>query len=87
MLYMLVSLKEIREDNKGIRETCRKYGIPRTTIQDRLIGKRADELKNRGPEPILGSAGEKDVVRWIINLTKCGFPLKKQELLDTVQKY
>lgn len=81
-----LALKEIRNDGKGIRETCRKYGIPRTTIQDRLVGKRTDELKNRGPEPILGTSGEKKVVEWLINIAKCGFPVKKQELLDTVQK-
>lgn len=78
-----LALKEIRENGQGIRETCRQYEIPRTTVQDRLSGKRADELKTRGPEPILGITGEKQVV---VDIAKCGFPVIKQELLDTVQK-
>lgn len=80
------ALKEIREDGTCIRETCRKYGIPRTTVQDRLAGRRQDVLQPRGPEPYLGFEGEKKVVNWLIKIAKCGFPIKKQELLDTVQK-
>lgn len=35
---------------------------------------------------MLGEEGEKKVVEWLLNIAKCGFPIKKQELLDTVQK-
>lgn len=80
------ALKEIREGQIPIREASRKFGIPRCTIQDRLSGRRTDELKKQGPEPVLGQEGEKKIVEWLINIAKCGFPVKKQELLDTVQK-
>ncbi|CAK1588131.1 unnamed protein product, partial [Parnassius mnemosyne] len=80
------ALKDIRERGYGIRETCKKYNIPRSTVQDRLSGKRTDKLNNPGPEPVLGISMEKEVVQWIIKIAKCGFPVKKQELLDTVQK-
>ncbi|CAG5027072.1 unnamed protein product [Parnassius apollo] len=79
------ALKDIRERGHGIRETCKKYNIPRSTVQDRLRGKRTDILKNLGPELVLGISMEK-VLQWIIKIAKCGFPVKKQELLDTVQK-
>ncbi|KOB70152.1 Uncharacterized protein OBRU01_15786 [Operophtera brumata] len=70
----------------SIREVCRNYGIPRATIQDRIAGRVSDALRTRGPDPTLGIEGEKHVVDWLINLAKCGFPIKKTELLDTVQK-
>ncbi|XP_045501117.1 uncharacterized protein LOC123698513 [Colias croceus] len=80
------ALKEIRDGQISIREAARKYTIPRCTIQDRLSGRRTDEIKKQGPEPVLGKQGEEKVVKWLINIAKCGFPVKKQELLDTVQK-
>lgn len=83
---MKKALNDIRNEGKGIRETCRLYQIPRTTIQDRLSRKRSDTIETRGPDPVLGIEGEKQVKEWLLAIGKCGFPVKKQELLDTVQK-
>lgn len=80
------ALKDIREKGRGIRETCKKYGIPRSTVQDRLSGKRTDAIQNRGPDPVLGLSLEKQIVQWMKNITQCGFWINKQELLNNVQK-
>lgn len=80
------ALNEIREKNKSIRQICKEYGIAKTTILDKISGRRPDGVKKPGPEPALGVDGEKKVVEWLLNISKCGFPVKKQELLDTVQK-
>ncbi|CAK1579754.1 unnamed protein product [Parnassius mnemosyne] len=80
------ALRDIREKKKSIREVCRNYGIPRTTVQDRISGRSSDSIKTRGPDPILTSEVEKKIVDWLIDIAKCGFPIKKFELLDTVQK-
>ncbi|KAF9803401.1 hypothetical protein SFRURICE_007247 [Spodoptera frugiperda] len=80
------ALIDIRKKGRGVRETCRKYGIPRTTVQDRLSGKMCDDMKQKGPDPILGIEGEKRVEDWLLNITRRGFPIKKQDLLETVQK-
>ena len=34
----------------------------------------------------LTKSEEEKIVRWLIDLAKCGFPRKKEELLDSVQK-
>ncbi|KAI5637068.1 DDE superfamily endonuclease domain-containing protein [Phthorimaea operculella] len=81
-----LALKAIRDEGIGIRESCRKYKVPRTTVQDRLSGRRTDVLKKTGPTPVLGAPGETKVVEWLMHISKCGFPVKKKELLDTVQK-
>lgn len=81
-----LALLDIRENQTGLREACRKYGIPKSTLQDRKSGKRPDRIGKKGPEPVLGLTGEQQVVQWIIDIAKCGFPVKKNELLDTVQK-
>lgn len=53
---------------------------------DKISGRRPDRVNKPGPEPALRVDGEKKVSEWLLNISKCGFPVKKQELLNTVQK-
>ena len=79
------ALEEVRNGAK-IRKTCKTYGVPRATLQDRLKGRIVEKPRQMGPDPYLGLENEKKIVGWIINIAKCGFPIKKQELLSTIQK-
>lgn len=78
------ALNDIREQKKSIRQICKEYAIPKTTLLDKISGRRPDGVNK--PGPALGVDSEKKVVEWLLNISKCGFPVKKQELLDTVQK-
>lgn len=69
---------------RSIREACRLYGAPRSTVQDRLSGRVAEQKRKVGPNPLFGFEGEKKIVDWIIELAKCGIPTNKCNLLDTV---
>ncbi|KAJ8929563.1 hypothetical protein NQ314_017726 [Rhamnusium bicolor] len=80
------ALLEIREGRKGIREASRDFGVPRTTIQDRLKGRAPEKLGKVGPEPVLTIDGEKKIADWVAAIAKCGFPIKKRDLIETVQK-
>lgn len=64
------AMKAIR-DGATIRESSRIYGVPCGTLQDRVF---------------LTKSEEEEIVRWLIDLAKYGFPRKKEELLDSVQK-
>lgn len=79
------AVEAIRDGGK-LREICRQYGVPKSTVQDRIKGKVSDLSKQMGPDPVLTREIEKKLVTWIENLAKSRFPLKKQVLLDTVQK-
>ncbi|KAF2881314.1 hypothetical protein ILUMI_24858 [Ignelater luminosus] len=67
-----------------IREASRRYGVPRRTLQDRLHGRVPEKPTRMGPETILSKEEEQELVDWMINMAKCGFPLKKDDLLNTV---
>lgn len=79
------ALNAIREENVGIREASRKYGVPRGTFQDRLHGRVKEEPRKMGPSTVL-SKEENDLEKWLIELAKCGFSQKKNDLLTTVQQ-
>ncbi|KAJ8909901.1 hypothetical protein NQ315_005636 [Exocentrus adspersus] len=79
------ALADIRENGNKIREASRKFVVPKTLI-DRLSGRRPDKVKKPGPSPILTEEGEKRITKWVIDLAKCGFPVQKDMLLETVAK-
>ncbi|KAK9753014.1 CENP-B N-terminal DNA-binding domain [Popillia japonica] len=107
------ALDEIRKKQIKIREACQKYGVPKTTILDRLSGRVPENLRQPGPAPLLtvegtildrlsgrvpenlrqpGPAplltveGKIRIKDWVINIAKCGFPIQKETLIDTVAK-
>lgn len=60
--------------------------MPTATIQDRIHGRVSDKAKNTVPEPLLTHEREEKIVKWIKNMAKCGFPLKKSDLMETIVK-
>ncbi|KAJ8968105.1 hypothetical protein NQ314_002460 [Rhamnusium bicolor] len=80
------ALLQIRNNNFSVRKASRIYGVPKTTIHDRLSGRIAEKPRKMGPSPVLSTAEENVLVGWCINLAKCGFPCKMDDILNTVQK-
>lgn len=80
------ALFEIRENNVSVRKASRIYGVPKTTLHDRLSGRIAEKPRKMGPPPVLNEAEEKAIVEWCVNLAKSGFPRKMDDVLNTVQK-
>ncbi|KAJ8933286.1 hypothetical protein NQ314_014114 [Rhamnusium bicolor] len=74
------ALFEIRENKMKIREASRRFNVPKTTIIDRLSGRVPDTLRKPGPPPLLTVEGENRIKNWVINLAKCGFPVKKRDV-------
>lgn len=80
-------MEEIKSKSMGIREACRFYGVPKTTVHDRLSGKVAANKKPKvGPDPVLGLKGEECLKNWVLNMARCGFPIHKKEPIESVSK-
>lgn len=77
------AVEEVKNGSK-LRETCRKYGIPKSTVQDRIIGRVSSSVM--GPDPFLTIEIENKIVKWIQDLSRCGFPINKRELFSVIQK-
>jgi len=75
----------LRDINCGssIRKAGEKWGIPRSTLQDRLYGKR----KARGRNTVLSKAEETQFAEWLIERAKRGFGVTKDEFLDSVEAF
>lgn len=69
----------------SVRMAGREFGIPKRTLQDHKCGKLPQVQRKTGPQPILSLEGEEKLANWVINLAKCGFPVKKSDLIETVE--
>lgn len=77
-------ISAIRNENLGIRAANRMYGVPRGTLQDRIHGRISEGPQKMGPDTIMTPLEEKKLANWSAELAKCGFPRKKEDILDTV---
>ncbi|XP_063931160.1 uncharacterized protein LOC135143212 [Zophobas morio] len=79
--------KAIDEISKGakIRETCRKYNIPHTTVINKMKLKYPVQRK-MGPPTMLTKEEESLLKSSIIAMAKKGFPVNKEMVVDTVKK-
>lgn len=59
------ALAEIRENSIPVATASKLFGIPRTTLRDKLAGKTTDKIEKVGPECVLGTEVEVQLVNWI----------------------
>lgn len=81
-----LAIENIKSGNITINKASQAYHVPKTTIIDRLKGRSSGTKKKTGPSPLLGEDVENKIKNWVLNIAKCGFPIHKEDLFDTVEK-
>lgn len=69
----------------SLRRAAKKYGIPKYTLEFKL--KNPGHKDTCGPLPILTTQEELELVKWIEELANRGFPRKKEDIFNSVQKF
>ncbi|GAB0086526.1 HTH psq-type domain-containing protein [Sergentomyia squamirostris] len=88
LLYTQEALKNALSSVRNgvsVRKTSRNFGIPASTLFDKLSGKTQEE-KYAG-QTVLSIEEEKRFVEWIHKRAEMGFPVTKDELKDSVALY
>ena len=65
----------INEGHMSRHAASKAYGVPRSTLCDKLDGKSPEDRK-MGPCTVLTKAEEAMVAAFCIKFLKCGFPIK-----------
>ena len=81
----LNAIGHINERGLSVRKATKKWGVPRFTLQDRLCGKA--KSKRTGPRTVLTQAEEDWFAEWLVERSKCGFGITKNEFLDSVKTF
>ena len=78
------ALKAVAE-GMGVNETAMEYGIPRTTLKDRVAGRVQHGCKS-GRSPYLTQEEEQELVDYLITCSDIGYPKKRDEVIGIVRK-
>lgn len=81
----LNAIGDVNERGLSVRKAAKKWGIAKSTLQDRLGGK-ARNIKT-GPRTVLTHAEEDRFAKWLIERAKRGFGVTKDEFLDCVETF
>lgn len=69
-----------------IRPTCRIYGVPRATLQDRIKKRVSDNLRKMEPDQFLTLKNEEMTADWLTQLANVAFQLKSRNCLILYKK-
>lgn len=73
-------MEDVKKGN-SILAVSKTFKIPYATLYSRVKGIYAIDVRS-GPSSVLTSQEEEELVQWIIHLSKRGFPVTKNHLLD-----
>lgn len=76
---------EAIKNGMGKLTAAKKFNIPRATLQFRLS---KEFVKSRpGPDTVLSSQEENQLVQWIIESCRKGFPRRKEDIIQSVKLF
>ena len=82
---MAGAIKCIKDGKMGVNRAADQYGVPRTTLKDRLL-RRVIPGANPGPVPYLILEEEDELVKYLLTSADIGYPKTKQEVLAIVRQ-
>lgn len=74
-------MEAVRANRLSIRAAAKQYGIPFSCLQRH----RDQNFNLAGPPTVLTAQEEKDIVEWLLEVSRRGFPLSPSELKDSVK--
>ena len=81
---MVLALQMVRNGTMTQRQAALSYGVPRTTLMDKLHG-RTPETCRPGPPPAISEADERKLANHIKEMARAGFPYTRKALLEEVK--
>jgi hypothetical protein len=82
---MTKALDAVRRGHLTSYAAAKAYGVPRTTLHDRLMGRVADDAVPGG-KTILSSAEELTLCDFVVRSAQSGFPLQRVDLKKWVKQ-
>ena len=77
---MLGALKAVSEGAMGVNRAATEFGVPRTTLKDRVSG-RVTHGSQPGRKPYLTNAEEKELHEYLIVCASIGYPKTRDDVI------
>lgn len=79
-----IAVQRIKEEGLSYRKAAAQYGIPRSTLHDRVTGKAMSA--KRGPPTVLTAAEEQMLADWALHMADIGYGRTREQLCATVKE-
>ena len=73
------------ENGASVRRAAEIYGVPKSSLHDRLAGK-VELHATSGPRPYLSVAEEEELVSFLLQMARIGYPYTRKQVLALVQE-
>ena len=73
------------EAGMSVKKAAQKWSVPRTTLNDIKLGRYKHDARP-GPSTILTQAEESLLQEWVVEMSRRGLPLNRDNLLDSIQE-
>lgn len=84
--HKITSALNAIKNGMPVSTASRNFNVPRTTLRHKISGKAPETSGRVGPQAVLGREIENELVVWIKDCARAGFPINKEGLLDSVKK-
>ena len=75
------AIKAVHKGTLSVRWAAKVYGIPKSTLHDRILGKFTQGTYS-GPEPYLTLTEETNLVQFLTKCANIGFARSKKQIFD-----
>ena len=79
------ALKAVRDGTMGCNRAALEFGVPKTTLKDRLSGKVTHGCR-AGRAPYLTPAEEEELYEWLVICASIGYPKSRDDVVGIVRK-
>ena len=82
---MTKAISAVTKGGASVREAALKFGIPKSTLGDRVSG-RVLSGTTSGPAIYLNSSEEEELVRFLLGCAEIGYPESRKQVLALVRR-
>jgi hypothetical protein len=80
---MVAAIQAVRDETFGVNRAAIEYGVPKTTLKDRISGKVVHGTSS-GAKPYLSREEEGELVEFLISCSKLGYGKTRKEVMVLV---
>ena len=85
-LKMVSAVEAVQRGEMSIRRACEEYGVPRSTLQDKVSGKRGLKVKSGSHRRLLSDEEERRLADFVCGCASIGYAKSRKEVLAIVQQ-
>lgn len=82
---MTAAMETVKKGGMGLNRAAVEFGIPKTTLKDRISGKVIHGTKS-GRVPYLTHSEEEELYNWVVRCASIGYPKRRDDVIGIVRK-